>query len=49
VLAFVAPYLRPEDRAWLARNPDPRIRHLDYDWRLNDVAAEPQGGVERRT
>jgi hypothetical protein len=37
VLAFVAPYLGAEDRAWLARNPDPRIRFLDYDWSLNGL------------
>jgi hypothetical protein len=38
VLRSISPYLQARDRAWLAANPDPRIRYLDYDWRLNDLA-----------
>ena len=29
------PYLRTADREWLTANPDPRIRYIPYDWRLN--------------
>jgi hypothetical protein len=43
VLAFIEPYLRPADRAWLARHPEPRIRHLSYDWNLNDLAGATTG------
>ena len=38
VLAYLEPYMGAEDRAWLKENPHPRIRHLDYDWRLNGLA-----------
>jgi hypothetical protein len=27
-----------EDRGWLKENPRPRIRDLEYDWRLNGLA-----------
>jgi len=50
VLAFIAPYLDAESRAWLDRNPRPRIRYLDYDWSLNDLGSRAQGaGSSRRT
>jgi len=50
VLAFIAPYLSAESRAWLEQNPRPRIRYLDYDWSLNDLATRAQGaGSPRRT
>jgi hypothetical protein len=39
VLAGLAPWLPPADRAWLADHPAPRIRYFPYDWRLNDLAA----------
>jgi len=40
VLAFVEPYLPPDDRRWLARYPGPRIRYLRYDWDLNGLTDE---------
>ncbi|MBW2665436.1 MAG: DUF547 domain-containing protein [Deltaproteobacteria bacterium] len=41
VLGVVARYATPEARRWLERHPEPRLRYLDYDWRLNDVARAP--------
>jgi hypothetical protein len=38
-LAFVRPYLSAEQRASLARIDNPRIEHMEYDWRLNDQSA----------
>jgi hypothetical protein len=38
LLAYLKPYMTAEDRAWLKENPRPRVRHLDYDWRLNGLA-----------
>jgi hypothetical protein len=45
VLAFVERFGPDEARA-LVREGGVRIRHLDYDWSLNDLAASP--GVSRR-
>jgi hypothetical protein len=47
VLEMIAPYLRPSDRDWLAANPEPRIRFLSYDWRLNDLASATAGAIAR--
>ena len=35
VNTFVARYAPTDVAAWLQANPDVRVRHLDYDWRLN--------------
>jgi hypothetical protein len=40
VLGYVAPYLESSDRRWLHQHPDVRIRYLDYDWTLNDLAKQ---------
>ena len=45
VLEFVARHAAPAERRWLERHPAPRLRYLDYDWRLND-AARPLRGDE---
>lgn len=50
VVGFITPYLEKADRSWLEQNPRPRIRHFDYDWRLNDLASasqEPSAGFGR--
>jgi hypothetical protein len=39
VLAFVARYAAPAERRRLEHPPEPRLRYLDYDWRLNDVGS----------
>jgi hypothetical protein len=41
VLGVIARYAAPDERRWLERNPEPRLRYLDYDWQLNDVARTP--------
>jgi hypothetical protein len=39
VLAFVARYAPEEEAAWIrAHGADARIRYLEYDWSLNDLA-----------
>jgi hypothetical protein len=38
IVAVARRYASDADRAWLARHPDARVRFLDYDWRLNDLA-----------
>ncbi len=35
VVAFAAKYAPEADAAWLAENPDPRVRYIDYDWSVN--------------
>jgi hypothetical protein len=41
VLPFVRRYLAPADAAWIAAQGDSlRVQYLDYDWSLNDTAAE---------
>ena len=45
VLAFIERF-GPEEARALVREGGVRIRHLDYDWSLNDLAASP--GVSRR-
>ncbi len=35
VLAFIKPYLAPEDRRFLEQH-EVEIRYLEYDWRLNE-------------
>lgn len=38
-LAFVSPYLSPEDRDWLrGEGADASVDFFDYDWSLNDLA-----------
>lgn len=53
VLEFVRRYAPPAERSWIERDPEPRLRYLDYDWRLNDLAQsdsrkEERGDVDRR-
>ena len=38
VLGVVVRYAAPAERRWLERHPEPSLRYLDYDWRLNDLA-----------
>jgi hypothetical protein len=45
VLAFATRHAPPAERAWLERHAGrARLRYLDYDWRLNDLAGVPPGG-----
>lgn len=41
IVAVARRYANEADRAWLERHPSPRVRFLDYDWRLNDLARAP--------
>jgi len=41
VLEFAARYAAPAERRWLEQHPEPNLRYLDYDWRLNDSARAP--------
>jgi hypothetical protein len=41
VVEVAARYAAPAERRWLERNPEPNLRYLDYDWRLNDTAQVP--------
>lgn len=38
VIAFLLPYLTPEDAAYVRANPDIDLEYFHYDWTLNDTA-----------
>jgi len=43
VQGYVAAYLRPVERGWLAHRPDIEVRYFEYDWALNDLGDRDLG------